>query len=148
MSIRILIVDDDATIRLLMGRLIERQPDWQLCGEASNGAEAIEKVEQLSPDLVIMDLSMPDMNGLQPAREITKTHPHLPLLLISVQEVSQQLVREACNAGYKGVVTKSRGRVIKGVAALLGQQTFFYVQDGSASDEQESRNCQPCLARH
>ncbi len=95
MSIRILIVDDDATIRLLMGRLIERQPDWQLCGEASNGAEAIEKVEQLSPDLVIMDLSMPDMNGLQAAREITKTHPHLPLLLISVQEVSPQLVREA-----------------------------------------------------
>ena len=56
MPTRILIADDDPTIRLLLRRLLEKQPDWQVCGDASNGAEAIEKVEQLEPDVVVMDL--------------------------------------------------------------------------------------------
>ena len=142
----ILIIDDSPTEVEMLTRWLQK--GGFKVTSASSAEDGITAAKRDRPDLVIMDLSMPDMNGLQAAREITKTHPHLPLLLISVQEVSQQLVREACNAGYKGVVTKSRGRVIKGVAALLGQQTFFYVQDGSASDEQESRNCQPCLARH
>ena len=64
MPTRILLVDDDDTIRMLLRRLLERQPGWQVCGDASNGAEAIEKVEQLDPDLVVMDLSMPIMTGL------------------------------------------------------------------------------------
>lgn len=55
MATRILIADDDPTIRLLLRRLLERQPDWQVCGDASNGAEAIEKVEELEPDLLVMD---------------------------------------------------------------------------------------------
>lgn len=66
MATRILIADDDSTIRLLLRRLLEaKQPDWQVCGEASNGVEAIEGVEQFEPDIVVMDLAMPVMNGLQ-----------------------------------------------------------------------------------
>ena len=65
--IRILIADDDPTIRLLLRRLLEKQQEWQVCGEASNGLEAIEGVEQLAPDIVVMDLAMPIMNGLQAA---------------------------------------------------------------------------------
>ncbi len=64
MPTRILLVDDDDTIRMLLRRLLERQQGWQVCGDARNGAEAIEKVEQLDPDLVVMDLSMPIMSGL------------------------------------------------------------------------------------
>ena len=94
MPTRILIADDDATIRLLLRRLLEKRPDWQVCGDASNGAEAIEKVEQLEPDVVVMDLGMPVMTGLQAAPEIAKAHPQLPMLLISVQEVSRQLARK------------------------------------------------------
>jgi len=109
MPTRILIADDDPTIRLLLRRLLEKQPDWQVCGDASNGAEAIEKVEQLEPDVVVMDLGMPVMTGLQAAPEIAKAHPRLPMLLISVQEVSKQLAWEARNAGYRGAVTKSSG---------------------------------------
>jgi len=109
MPTRILIADDDPTIRLLLRRLLEKQPDWQVCGDASNGAEAIEKVEQLEPDVVVIDLGMPIMTGLQAAPEIAKTHPRLPMLLISVQEVSKQLAWEARNAGYRGAVTKSSG---------------------------------------
>ena len=88
MSTRILIADDDATIRLLLRRLLEKHPSWHVCGDASNGAEAIQKIDQLEPDVVVMDLSMPIMTGLQAATEIVKTHPRLPMLLISVQEVS------------------------------------------------------------
>ena len=82
MSIRILIADDDPNIRLLLRRLLEKQQDWHVCGEASNGVEAIEGVEQFAPDIVVMDLAMPVMNGLQAAPEIMKTHPQLPMLLI------------------------------------------------------------------
>ena len=63
-----LIADDDATIRLLLRRLLEKLADWQVCGEASNGVEAIEGVEQFEPDIVVMDLAMPVMNGLQAVR--------------------------------------------------------------------------------
>ena len=139
MPTRILIADDDATIRLLLRRLLEKQPDWQVCGEASNGAEAIDRVEQLDPDVVVMDLGMPVMTGLQAAPEIVKAHPRLPMLLISVQEVSVQLAREARNAGYRGAVTKSCGsEVLKGIEALLRHETFFYADDGSAAPAQES----------
>jgi len=134
MPTRILIADDDATIRLLLRRLLEKEQDWQVCGEASNGVEAIEGVDQFEPDIVVMDLAMPVMNGLQAGPEIAKTHPRLPMLLISVQQVSKQLAWEARNAGYRGVVTKSGGNeVLKGIEALLRHQMFFYSDDGSPS---------------
>ncbi len=134
MPIRILIADDDPNIRLLLRRLLEKQRDWQVCGEASNGIEAIEGVEQFAPDIVVMDLAMPVMNGLQAAPEITKRHPTLPMLLISVQEVSKQLASEARNAGYRGAVTKSGGdEVLKGIEALLRHDMFFYSDDGTST---------------
>jgi DNA-binding NarL/FixJ family response regulator len=137
--IEILIADDDATIRLLLRRLLEKQPDWQVCGEAGNGAEAIAKVEQLEPDIVVMDLAMPIMTGLQAAPEIVKAHPRLPMLLISVQEVSKQLSWEARNAGYRGAVTKNCGNeVVKGIQALLRHEMFFYADHGSAITTRES----------
>jgi DNA-binding NarL/FixJ family response regulator len=134
MSTRILIADDDPNIRLLLRRLLEKQQDWHVCGEASNGIEAIEGVEQFAPDIVVMDLAMPVMNGLQAAPEIMKVHPQLPMLLISVQEVSKQLAWEARNAGYRGAVTKSGGdEVLKGIEALLHHDMVFYSDDGSSS---------------
>lgn len=138
MPTRILIADDDATIRMLLRRLMERQTDWQVCGDASNGMEAIEKVEQLEPDILVMDLGMPVMSGLQAAPEIAKSHPGLPMLLISVQEVSRQLAWEARNAGYMGAVTKSSGNeVLRGIEALLRHETFFWADDGSISPTEQ-----------
>jgi DNA-binding NarL/FixJ family response regulator len=139
MSIRILIADDDPTIRLLLRRLMENQRDWQVCGEASNGVEAIEGVAQFEPDVVVMDLAMPVMTGLQAGPEIAKAHPRLPMLLISVQEVSKQLAAEARNAGYRGAVTKSSGNeVLKGIEALLCHEMFFYSDDGFSSPAWDS----------
>lgn len=139
MPTRILIADDDATIRLLLRRLLEKQPDWQVCGDASNGVEAIEKVEQLDPDVVVMDLGMPIMTGLQAGPEIARAHPQLPMLLISVQEVSRQLALEARKAGYRGAVTKSSGNeVLKGIEALLRHESFFYADDGTSVPTESS----------
>ena len=81
-----------------------------------------------------MDLSMPIMTGLQAASEIVKTHPRLPMLLISVQEVSKQLALEARRLGFSGAVTKSSGtEVVKGIEALIRYETFFCADDQSAS---------------
>lgn len=126
MPIRILIADDDPAIRRLFRRLLEAQPNWQVCGEAVNGVDAVEQVKQVAPDLAILDLGMPLMNGIEAAREISQSNPALPLLLISVQEMSDQLVEAARNAGFKGAVTKSRGReVVSGVEAVLQNELFF-----------------------
>ena len=132
MPIRILIADDDSTIRMLLRRLLERHSDWQVCSEAVNGVEAIEKVAQAAPDLAILDLGMPVMNGMQAAQWISKVNPRLPMLLISVQQVSDQLVQAARRAGFRGAITKGRGlEVVQGVEALLSDDVSFY-RDGSA----------------
>ena len=126
MAVRILIADDDPTIRILLRRLLERHSDWRVCGEAVNGVEAVEKVELFTPDLAILDLGMPIMNGVQAAREIARTNPRLTMLLISVQEVSHQLADAARDAGFMGAVTKSRGyEIVEAVEALIGNQVFF-----------------------
>ena len=126
MSIRILIADDDPAIRGLFRRLLEAQPGWIVCAEAVNGVEAIEQVARNSPDLVILDLGMPQKNGIEAARAISQINPKLPLLLISVQEMSDQLVEAAMEVGFKGAVTKSRGReIVQGVEAILHNRYFF-----------------------
>jgi len=75
MSFKILIVDDSSSIRNLLRFFIEHNTDWQVCGEAENGQVAVEKVRELKPHAVILDLSMPVMNGLEAAREITRIAP-------------------------------------------------------------------------
>jgi DNA-binding NarL/FixJ family response regulator len=126
MPVRILIADDDSPIRRLLRRLIEEHSNWEVCGEAVNGADAVEKTEELAPDLVVLDLAMPQMNGLQAAREISKADPGLPMLLLTVQQVSSELVLEAQKAGFQGAVSKSTGsEVVLGVETLLQQESFF-----------------------
>lgn len=126
MPIRILIADDDASIRRLLRRLLEEHEDWNVCGEAWNGQEAIEQAGQLKPDIAVLDLAMPCMNGLEAAREISKMTPPAAMLLLTVQEVSTQLVNEARAAGFRGAVSKGTGaEVIRGIEALLGSQTYF-----------------------
>jgi DNA-binding NarL/FixJ family response regulator len=126
MPVRILIADDDSPIRRLLRRLIEEHSNWEVCGEAVNGAEAVEKTGELAPDLVVLDLAMPQMNGLQAAREISKAAPRLPMLLLTVQQVSSELIVEARKAGFQGAVSKSTGsEVVQGVETLLQQGSFF-----------------------
>jgi DNA-binding NarL/FixJ family response regulator len=132
MPIRILIADDDSTIRMLLRRVLETHPAWQVCGEATNGVDAVEQVERAQPDVAILDLGMPLMNGMDAAREIAKAHPRLPMLLLSVQEVSEQLVHAALNAGFRGAITKGSGReVVEGIEAVLHDRFFFQGSENS-----------------
>jgi DNA-binding NarL/FixJ family response regulator len=126
MAVRILIADDDAAIRRLLRRLIENHQDWSVCGDAYDGKDAIGKAEELSPDVIVLDLAMPQMNGFQAARAITLAHPDVPLLLLTVQQLSKELTREAQLAGFKGAVSKSTGsEVVRAIESLLSHQSFF-----------------------
>jgi DNA-binding NarL/FixJ family response regulator len=126
MAVRILIADDDASIRRLLRRLIESHDGWSVCGDAQDGQDAIGKAAQLNPDVIVLDLAMPQMNGLQAAREISKQTPDTPLLLLTVQQVSKELTNEARHAGFKGAISKSTGsEVVKAIEVLLQHQHFF-----------------------
>ena len=81
MPVRILIADDDTSIRYLLRRILEERPGWEVCGEATTGNDAVAKTKQLSPDLAIIDLAMPDQNGIEAARQIFATSPLTPMLL-------------------------------------------------------------------
>jgi DNA-binding NarL/FixJ family response regulator len=129
MPVRILIADDDVSIRHLLRRILEERPGWEVCGEAANGNDAVTKAAQLMPDLAIIDLAMPNKNGVQAAREIYALSPLTPMLLLTVQEVSAELARAAREAGFRGAVTKGSGsEVVMAVEALVGKGTFFDVE--------------------
>lgn len=87
MTVRLLVADDNEIVRMGMRSLLRDRADWQICGEATNGREAIGKVWDLSPDLVILDLSMPVMNGFQAAVEIRRIAPSIKIVLFSIHEV-------------------------------------------------------------
>ncbi|MFY9531837.1 MAG: response regulator transcription factor [Candidatus Acidiferrales bacterium] len=105
---RILIADDNQAVRKMERSFFQAQPDFEICGEAINGLEAVEKAEQLHPDLVVLDLSMPVMNGLEAAFRLKKTMPGMPIILYTFYEGS---IREsdARGAGISTVVPKGDG---------------------------------------
>lgn len=126
MPVRILIADDDAAIRRLLRRLIETRGGWTVCADACDGHEAVNKTAELKPDVVVLDLAMPDMNGLQAAREISRNHPGLPMLLFTVQQVSKELRHQALNAGCRGALSKNTGsEIVHAIEVLLNQEQFF-----------------------
>jgi len=126
MATRILIADDDPTIRGLLRRVLEDHAEWNVCAEAVNGLDAVAKANDCTPDVVVMDLAMPRMNGLEAARQISQAAPGLPMLLLTVQELSHQLLLEARNAGFRGAISKSTGtEIVRGVQALLRSETYF-----------------------
>ncbi len=103
---RILIVDDHAAVRLALTRVIESVPEFEVCGEADNGRVGIEKALRLNPDLIVLDLSMPVMNGLEAARELRDLMPELPILMYT-SFLSSSLSGEALAAGVSKVASKS-----------------------------------------
>ena len=125
---RILIADDVSTARVSLRRLLESRSGWRVCGEAVNGLEAVEQSKRLAPDLVILDLRMPLMNGFQAAREISRINPHPPMLLITFQALSQSHLEAARSAGFSGAVNKDCGRdILAAVEAVLNNQMFFHL---------------------
>lgn len=123
---RILIADDQENIRRRVRSTLESRKDFQVCAEATNGREAIEKTQELKPDLVILDITMPELNGLDAARKIREVSPDTAILILSVHK-SKQLMEEAKKIGVRGYVTKGDAgqNLIIAAEAVLQNQTFF-----------------------
>jgi DNA-binding NarL/FixJ family response regulator len=105
-SVKVLIADDNAVIRRSLRSLIENHPRCWVCGEAENGEVAVEKVEELHPDVVILDLQMPVMNGLEAARRISFGFPDTLILMVTMYS-GEQLLSEARSAGAQDVLSKT-----------------------------------------
>jgi DNA-binding NarL/FixJ family response regulator len=105
---RILVADDHPVFRFGLGSLLGSHAGWEVCGEAADGNEAIEKCRQLKPDLVILDICMPRLNGVDAARQILKDNPTQRILVLTSVD-SEQVVRECLEAGVRGWVFKSDG---------------------------------------
>jgi DNA-binding NarL/FixJ family response regulator len=122
---RILIVDDSALVRTRLRDMLQQHAQWKVCGEAANGREALDKVQMLGPDLIVLDFLMPGMDGLQAARELGKLVPHVPILMFTMH-LSRQLIDQARNVGVRGAVSKSDARrLVEGVEAVLRNEPYF-----------------------
>jgi DNA-binding NarL/FixJ family response regulator len=125
-SLRILIADDHDLMRRGVKTLLESRPGWKVCGEANTGREAVAKSEELRPDIVILDLSMPDLNGLEAARRIRKSLASAEILILSMH-YTDQLVRDIVESGVRGYVVKSDSDrdLVTAVEALANHKPFF-----------------------
>ena len=123
---RILIVDDHEAVRAGVRVALETREGLEVCGKAANGREALEKVRQLKPDVVILDITMPVMDGFSAAREINKILPGVAILLLSMHE-SPNMINVAKSSGARGYVAKSEGiaTLVRALDALAHNQTFF-----------------------
>lgn len=124
--VNILIADDHSLTRRGLRALLETDRRWRVCGEASTGVEAVLKAKRLKPDLIILDLSMPELGGLEATRQIRQALPELPVLILTMHD-SEELIQEVVSAGAQGYVLKSDLDInlITGVELLLKGKTFF-----------------------
>jgi DNA-binding NarL/FixJ family response regulator len=124
---RILIADDSQPVRCGLRTLVGLNSDWHVCGEAVDGADAVEKAHQLAPDLILMDFSMPQMDGIQAARKIAESGTDIPILLFTLN-LSPQIMELARNAGLRGAISKAEiSKLPYAIKALQRGETFFYV---------------------
>jgi DNA-binding NarL/FixJ family response regulator len=125
MSARILVADDHEVVRQGIRAILQARPDWEICGEAVDGREAIRLAKQLQPDVIIMDITMPHMSGLEASQEIARLQ--LSRVLIFTMHESKSLAPSVRKAGAHGYVVKSRAArdLIEALDRLLGGGTFF-----------------------
>ena len=123
---RLLIADDSAVTRRALRNLFEGN-GWEVCGEAEDGLAAVEKTAILKPDLVILDFSMPKLNGLQAGHMIHAADPRIPLLLFTLERIERPLEELARGAGFRGALAKGEGifALSQAIEELLQGKTFF-----------------------
>jgi len=125
--VKILIADDHEIVREGIRRLLtESRPDWEICGEAANGRQAVEAVNNLHPDVVVLDVTMPGMSGLEACARISKQNPDCRILIFTVHD-SHRMSTEIRNVGGHGYVQKSRaaGDLIVAIERVMEGGTFF-----------------------
>jgi DNA-binding NarL/FixJ family response regulator len=126
MKVRILIADDHEVVRRGLSTLLQSHEGWEICGEAIDGRAAVEKARELKPDVVIIDIGMPSLNGLAATRQLVQQDPHCKVIVLTITD-SDQVIREALDAGARGFVLKSDAArdLVAAVEALQRNRMFF-----------------------
>jgi DNA-binding NarL/FixJ family response regulator len=126
MNLRILIADDHEVVRRGMCALLQAHEGWEICGEAADGREAVSKAKQLQPDIVILDIGMPNLNGLAAASQLMQQSSHYKIIVLTIDD-SDQVLREALDAGARGFVLKSEAarQLVAAVEALQNKRMFL-----------------------
>jgi DNA-binding NarL/FixJ family response regulator len=145
-GLRILIADDHEVARQGIRALLESHPGWEVCAEAKDGREAVELATNSKPDIVLLDIGMPNLNGLDAARQILAMSPAIRILILTMHD-AEQVVREVLAAGARGFVLKSDAArdLVAAVDALQHRRTFFttrvtqMVLNGYLHQEKESQ---------
>ena len=145
MPIRIVLVDDHALVRQGFRRILEDDPDLQVAGEAGNGLDAVALVKKTDPDVVVMDMAMPEMNGLHATMEMVKQRPDTKVLILSMYS-DEQYVRNALDAGAKGYILKNaiENDLVRAVKAVAAGEQYLSPELSTRADSrhQERRVCQ------
>jgi DNA-binding NarL/FixJ family response regulator len=123
---KVLIVDDHAFIRRGIQSILNASPEWELVGEAENGIAAIRMSRDLNPDIIVMDVSMPELNGIEAARAIHQLQPQIKIVLLTLHE-SAELVRSAFRAGAQGYLLKSEAEqeLLRALRIVTGEGTYI-----------------------
>jgi DNA-binding NarL/FixJ family response regulator len=126
MPVRILVADDHQVVRTGLRALLESKTGWQVCAEAANGREAVEKAGQLKPDVAVLDIGMPLLNGVEATRQIRKLSPQTEILILTMHD-SEQLVQEVLGAGAHGYILKDDAdrNLVAAVDALRRHKPFL-----------------------
>lgn len=125
-SVRILVADDHEIVRRGVCSLLASQPGWTVVGEAVTGRDAVKKAEKLKPDIVILDISMPELNGLEATRQILKAVPQAEVLILTIHD-SEQVARQVLSAGARGYVLKSDAarNLVTAIDTLCQHKPYF-----------------------
>ena len=125
-TIRIFVVDDNPSVRRYLRGALEQHDNWRVCDEARDGRDAVDRYQSIKPDVIVLDFQMPEMNGLDAARIITRLSPEIPILIVTLY-LSRQLSDEARKVGARGVCVKADiSSVVDAVGALLREETYFH----------------------
>jgi len=124
--VRILLADDHTIVRQGLARLLEEQRNFKVVGEAVNGQDAVEKAEKLKPDIIIMDIAMPRMNGIEAAKRVRKVIPETKIIILSMYS-HEHYIHELLECGVSGYLLKDSGGqdIIKAIRAALKNETFL-----------------------
>jgi len=135
MTIRILVADDHPVVRHGLRTLLGSRPEWEIVDEAEDGIEAVEKADLLKPDVVLLDVSMPRMDGLEACRRIRKSVPKSEILIVT-QHKSAQMMREVLAAGARGYIVKSDAArdLLAAVDAVSQHKSFTAENRGLVGD--------------
>lgn len=144
MGVTILVVDDHEVVHQGIRMILRSRPEWSICGQAANGAEGIHMAQELHPDAIVMDITMPVMNGLEATRQITKLGLPSKIVVFTMHE-APGLSDSVRSAGGHGLVLKSRAAtdLVEAIETITGGGTYFRAGSGNGSPSESKKKPSP-----